>query len=127
MSLFSASIFGLGSDVRAQATAIVDTNGNQLSGFDSSRPATSTITTVPSSATSVTLLAANPARRQIVINNVSSKNLYVAFAATATTAAYTFLVPSMGTFVGPLNSYTGQVTGIWSTANGNAVITEITT
>jgi len=114
-------------DIRASAVAVVDTTGTQLSGFDPSRPATATISTVASSATSVTLLASNPARRRIVIVNESSKTLFVAFAATATTSAYTVAVAGNATFQGVLNDYTGIVTGIWSAVSGNARITEITT
>ena len=114
-------------DIRASAVAVVDTTGTQLSGFDPSRPSTATISSVASSATSVTLLVANPARRRVVIVNESSKTLFVAFAATATTAAYTVSIAGNATYSGPLNDYTGIITGIWSAVNGNARITEITT
>lgn len=113
-------------DVRAAAVAVVDTTGTQLSGFDSSRPTTATLTTVASSATSVSLLAANPARRRFVVVNESSKTLFIAFAATATLTAYTVSVAGGMVYEGVLNDYTGVVSGIWSTANGNARITEIT-
>lgn len=126
MPLFPGSVRPLtGSD--AIDVAINDGLGNQLTGFDSSRPATSVITTVASSATSVTLLAANTARRRLVINNSSSSVLFVAFAATATATAYTYRVPAHSTVDGILNDYTGIVTGIWTTAAGNAIITEIST
>ena len=114
-------------DIRASAVAIVDTTGTQLSGFDSSRPATATISSVASSVTSVTLLAANAARRRFVVVNESSKTLFIAFAATATVTAYTVNVAGNAVYEGILNDYTGVVSGIWSSANGNARITEITT
>lgn len=115
------------SGVRTAAVAVYDANGVQLSGFDSSRPATATLTSVPSSATSVSILAANAARRQVIVVNESSKTLFLAFAATATQTAYTVSVAGGATYVSPINSYTGVISGIWATANGNARVTEITT
>lgn len=126
MSLSPSQII-LTNDVRASAVAVFDPTGNQLSGFDASRPSTATITSVPSSASSVTLLAANVARRRMIIVNESSKTLFVAFAATATAAAYTVSVSGNSTYQGLLDDYTGIVTGIWSAVNGNARVTEVTT
>jgi hypothetical protein len=114
-------------DARPADVAIVDLNGTQLSGFDQSRPSTSVITSVPASITSVTLLAANAARRQFFINNVSGKILRVAFAATASTSAYTILIAANGAYESPLNGYTGLITGIWAGTGGTAIITEVTT
>lgn len=121
-----SSIFELG-DTRAKAVAVVDAAGVQLSGFDHSRPATATITSVASSPTSVSLAAANAARRGLVITNDSTKILYIAFAATATVSAWTYKLGAGATVELPLNGYTGIVTGIWSAVNGSARITEITT
>ena len=126
MSL-SPSFFIEPNDVRAAAVAVVGTDGVQLPGFDPSRPATSTLTSVASSATSVTLLASNAARRRMIVVNESSKTLFVAFAATATATAYTVAVAGNATYQGTLDDYTGIVTGIWSSAVGSARITEITT
>lgn len=115
-------------DVTAAAVAVVDTTGTQLSGFDPSRPTTATITSVAQSATSVSLLVANTARRRIRISNTSTKRLFVAFAATATVTSYTVAIAGGQDYDGPLNDYTGAVSGIWSGAGaGTAVITEITT
>jgi hypothetical protein len=111
--------------------AIVDSNGDLVfaagSAFDPSRPATTVITTVPSSTSSTTLLTANPLRRRVIIWNHSTKALFVAFAATATAAAFSFSLGPGGSYEGPLNDYTGIITGIWNAANGNALVTEITT
>lgn len=127
MSL-SPSLVILGSDsIRAAAVALYDAAGNQLSGFDSSRPANAGLTTVPVTNMSAVLLAANAARRTAVIYNDSGKTLYVAFAATATTAAYTYPVPSHSTLELPLNGYTGVISGILPSGSGNAVVTEVTT
>ena len=124
--MLSTSLLNLG-DVRANVTAMVDSAGVQLSGFDSTRPATAKLTSVTGSAVSVTILAANAARRQFLVVNESTKSLYLAFAATASTTAYTVHVASQNLYVSPLNTYTGIITGIWTAANGNARVTDITT
>ena len=126
MGLFQGAYRLLTNSV-AVDVAVVDGNGDQLTGFDGSRPANSTITSVGSSIASVTLAAANAARRQLVIQNNSTKVLYIAFAATATSSAYTVKLAAGGVYESPLNGYTGIVTGIWAAVNGNAIVTEVTT
>ena len=117
----------LSSGNRAQAIAVVDANGVQLPGFDQSRPANATLTSVAGLATSAVLVVANPARRQVMIYNDSGKNLRIAFAATATATAFTRLIPSKQEWVGDLNGYMGDIAGIWEGAGGFARITEVTT
>jgi len=109
--------------------SLVDGAGNQLVGFDASRPASSALTAVPVSVTSVVLLAANAARRQFTIFNSSSKLLSIAFAATASATAFTTQLPSGGLYESPADGYTGVVSGIWAGADAtkSAHITEITT
>jgi hypothetical protein len=85
---------------------------------------TGTITSVGASVTSVTLKAANANRIGIIITNDSTANLYVAFAASATTSAYTVKLGPGGTATDVF--YTGIVTGIWDSATGNARVTEVT-
>ena len=126
MSLLSASLRFL-TNARAQDVAVVDANGDHLTGFDSSRPATSTLTSVAASVVTVSLLASNAARRQVIIVNDGNKSLYVAFAATASTTAFTVRLGGGNEFVSKMNSYTGAISGIWDTAAGSARITEITT
>ena len=94
---------------------------------DPSRPATAALTSVAASAITVSLLAANAARRQVIIVNDGSKTLYIAFAATASTTAFTARLGGGNEYVSVLNSYTGAISGIWDSANGSARITEITT
>jgi hypothetical protein len=114
-------------DARPADVAVVDGNGDQLTGFDSSRPANATITSVPSSITSVVLLPANPARRYFFIHNAGSKILHVAFAATATAALFTVVIAANTDYEAPVNGYTGVVSGIWNAVSGNAIVTEVTT
>jgi len=86
---------------------------------------TGTITSVASSATSVTLKAANSSRKSLVIYNDSTAILYVATAnVTATTSVFTFKLDPGGVY--EEYGYTGIVVGFWATANGNARVTERT-
>lgn len=86
----------------------------------------SALTTVASSASSVTLLAANASRKSAVFYNASTAVLYIALTSSAaTTAAYTTQVAAGAPWTLPV-AYTGQVTGIWASANGNCLVTELT-
>ena len=126
MGLYPGSFHPLANATPADVL-LVDVNGDPIFGFDGSRPATAVLTSVPSSATSVTLLAANPARRSFKIANASSKVLSVAFAATATVAAFTLQIAANAFYESPVNDYTGIVTGIWAAVNGAAHVTEVST
>ncbi|MDM9580917.1 hypothetical protein [Nostoc sp. GT001] len=86
---------------------------------------TSTPATVASSATSVTILAANSSRKGATIWNDSTANLFIEFGATAATNAFTAKLSAGGYFEVPFN-YTGVISGIWSAANGSALVRELT-
>jgi hypothetical protein len=93
--------------------------------------ATSTLTNVASSGTSVTLLAANNNRKTVIILNDSTSDLYVTLnASAASTTNYSLFLaakvgntPSSAIFGG--DDYSGEIRGIWSSANGFARITEV--
>lgn len=86
---------------------------------------TSALSNVASSASSVTLLAANLFRKGAVIYNDSTAILFVAYTSTAASATnYTVQVPTQAVHVLPV-SYTGQINGIWASANGAARVTEL--
>lgn len=93
--------------------------------------ATSTITNVASSATSVKLLDPNNNRKTTIIVNDSASDLYIVLnASAASTTNYSIFLPakvgntpSFVTFNG--EDYSGEVRGIWTSANGFARITEI--
>jgi hypothetical protein len=91
----------------------------------STSSSTPTITTVASVAVSTTILAANSSRRDAKIYNSSSARLYLAFGAAASLAAFTILLEAGGTYEMSI-PYTGLISGIWATANGNALVTELT-
>lgn len=88
---------------------------------------TSAVTSVAGSATTVSLLALNTARKNAVFFNESTAILYLKLGATASTTSYTVQVPPGGYFELPLiKIYTGAIDGIWSAANGSVRITELT-
>lgn len=88
--------------------------------------ATGTKANVASSGSSVTILAANTKRKGAVFYNDSTQILYLDLSGgTASNSSYSVQVPSQGYFELPGPTiYTGLITGIWASANGNARVTE---
>ena len=82
-----------------------------------------TVTQVASSASSVTLQAANIKRRGISIFNDSAQALYVKCGPTASATSYTVKVVAAG-YWESISDYCGIVDGIWTSADGNAYVTE---
>lgn len=78
---------------------------------------------VTSSATAVTLLAANGSRNQATIYNESTQVLYVKFGTGASATDYTLPIAGGGYYEFPVR-YLGVVTGIWVSADGFAQMTE---
>lgn len=117
---------------RAAATSSVPT---ALSNEDFARLAsiafggsTATVTTVTSSATSGQLKAANTARVGLTIANDSTSILYVLLGTgTASATNYTFALAAKGTVAADrtITGYTGAVQGVWASANGSALVTEV--
>lgn len=83
-----------------------------------------TPTSVASTATNGVLLAANANRKGSTIYNSSTARLYVALGAVASLTAFTALLEAGGYYEVPF-WFTGAINGIWATANGNALITEL--
>lgn len=114
-------------NVRAAEVVLYDHSGNPLDGFDASRPANATLSQPSVTTTSSVIAAANAARRQVIVYNLSNTEVYVAFAATATTAAFTALVPKGGSWKSDLNGYTGVVSAITVSGSATLAVTEVTT
>ena len=84
-----------------------------------------TPSSVPSSNTSQTLIAANASRKSLTIFNNSTAILYVCFSETATQAGAKVPLGAGGFYEMPAGQiYTGIVSGIWASVNGNASIYE---
>ena len=88
--------------------------------------AAATLSNVASSATNVTVLAANANRKGAIIVNDSTAYLYLKFGATATTSSYTVKLYPDDYYEVPEPVYVGIIDGIWSAANGSARVTELT-
>jgi len=88
-------------------------------------PKAPTTTSVPSSASSVAILASNANRRGVAINNQSTSRLYLSFSGTAT-VANSFIELGAGAFIllDQQLIISSAITGIWSSANGTAQVTE---
>lgn len=119
----------------AQAWNVVLSDGTKAIGTGSTAPlftqdanvSLATLNVIGRNASSVVLLASNPARKGAFIFNDAtggSPNLFVAFAATATAVSYSARIGSGGTLDVP-SWYTGIISGIWAGAGaGSAKITE---
>lgn len=80
---------------------------------------------VAASASNVTLLAANAARRGATIMNDSTAILYVKFGATASTTSF-HVKMAAGSYLEVPFGYTGIIDGIWASATGDARVGEFT-
>jgi hypothetical protein len=86
---------------------------------------TPTTTSVASSATSVTVLAANANRKGFSISNISTAKLYLSFTSPATTANCFIEVPSGAFLLLDQQMIVGSaIYGIWASANGAVQVTE---
>lgn len=83
-----------------------------------------TLANVAGSATSVTLIASNSARKGATIWNDSSAILYVKFGTTASTTSCTVKMVADAYFEVPFG-YSGIITWIWASATGSARVTEL--
>lgn len=116
---------GTSIDVSIDNTSIEISNdtGNPVPVSVPSR--TATTTSVASSISSVTILAANVNRKGFSISNISTENLYLSFTSPATIANCFIEVPP-GAFIllDQQLIVTSAIYGIWSSANGTAQVTE---
>jgi hypothetical protein len=127
MSLIGASFRDLG-DARALDTVVLDANGAIVS-FPPPpvAPANSAITVVPANTTSATLLAANPNRKQFIVNNTSGANIRISLGPVANSTVFSFVLPNNDTYQSPLGGYTGHVAVARQSGTGNVVVTDIFT
>lgn len=103
----------------------VEVNDMPISGpGDSIQQSSSVVSsTVPSSTTAVVLVAANPNRKSLSIQNAGTATLFIDFDGSVTATSYQARLASQAYFEPPTN-YTGAVHGIWSAVNGAAEIRE---
>lgn len=84
------------------------------------------LSVVPDSGSSGTILPANGSRQSVVLHNASGAILYIRYGTPAALNAYTYKIPPRGHWEMPFR-YTGVITGIWSSDDGgDAYVTELT-
>lgn len=128
MSLITGSVREVG-DARPMDVVLLNSAGQPVFGFDPSRPSTATQTQLTFTAAAQAIAAANAARRQLIVVNNTNKTLFLSFAGAATLSNYAIPVASGATYIGDLNGYTGDVSGILASApsSSNKVnVTEVT-
>lgn len=85
-----------------------------------------TITKVASSATATQLAARTKGRKGVMITNASTAILYVALDTTPVIAdAYTVAIGPSGYWESPDWATNCLINGIWASANGHAMVTEV--
>lgn len=116
----------LGQKTSANSLAVVLASDQSTVPVSTPNATVGTITSVSGSATSVSILASNTARKGAIVTNDSTAILYLALSSsTASTSAYSVkLYPNASYLVDFL--YTGAMTGIWAAAAGAARVTEFT-
>ena len=108
-------------DSLTNVTSTFKSDGSMVVAFSAT---TGTQSSVAASASSVTVLAANTARKGAAVFNDSSFELSLMIATGAASAtAFTYRLPAYGYYEIPFG-YTGAIAGIWSTASGSARVTE---
>jgi hypothetical protein len=109
------------------AVAITDENGDQTNSFEVQQTtyATSSVTQIESSDTSVQLLASNAGRRGAYFFNDSTSIAYLKLGTTAATNSYTVKMAAGSYYELPYPCYTGRIDCIWASANGVMALTEI--
>ena len=86
---------------------------------------TTVVTKKDSSATNVTLLAANESRKMATIYNNSTAHLYIKYGVTASLNSFTLRISPEDYLELPAPCYLGRIDGFWESVNGNAMVTEI--
>jgi hypothetical protein len=111
----------------ALAPLKVDADGSLKVSAVAGTTANATLANVAGSASSVTILAANTARKGVVVMNDSTAILYLKFGTTASATSFTYKLAGGDTWESAMPiTYTGLITGIWASATGAARVTEIT-
>ncbi len=115
-------------NAQVSGTAISVNAGNRDAGtqrYIEAGNSTSTVTQVASSASDVSILAANANKKGTIFFNDSTAILYLLYGTgTASLTNYSVQIPAKALFEDPLH-YTGGFHGIWSAANGFVYCTEV--
>ena len=116
-------------DIHATAGGNLKISLEEVNGIDPLPTAvpsrTPTTTSVASSVTSVTILAANANRKGFSISNISTAKLYLSFTSPATIAnCFIEMAPGEFRLFDQQLIFGNAIYGIWASANGAAQATE---
>jgi hypothetical protein len=106
-----------------------DADAGTIRTVNADRAGTATLSNVASSATNVTVLAANASRKAAALYNDSTSAVNVKFGATASSTSYTVRMLAGAYYELPVSNgvvYQGIIDGIWDSANGSMRVTELT-
>ena len=81
-----------------------------------------THTRVPANTSAVILQPVNPSRRDVTVTNDGNQTLYVKKGAGVTATNWSYKLNKSDTVI--IDDYVGDIYGIWSSANGAAMIVE---
>ena len=104
---------------------IIDGGGGAVGGTVNTKPVltdNASITNVAASLTEVTLQATNSLRRELVIHNNSNGDLFVICGTGVTSTNYSYKLSRQDYVI--IDTYRGQVNGIFTNAVGFAMVTE---
>lgn len=114
----------LGPQASGSSLSVVQATGTTFS-VTSDVSTTGTLSSVSLTTSSQVFLAANANRKGFIIYNDSLNMVFLAFAATASTTAFSTKIQAQGAFDSDID-YTGVISGIASSASGAVRITEFT-
>ena len=90
------------------------------------RPSSSSVSSISGSASNQQFLMSNSSRKGATFYNDSTATLYLKLGTTASTSSYTVQLTPQSYYELPYPVYTGRIDGIWSSATGSALVTELT-
>ncbi len=123
-SLIAQIPAALGQATMANSLAVTIASNQSAVSVSVTAPASATVAQVGAATSSTTLQASNAARRGLKIQNDSTAVLYVKYGSTASATSYTVKMLAGDYWEMPASDYSGIVTGIWVSVNGNAYVTE---
>jgi hypothetical protein len=123
-SLIALVPASLGQKAMSASFAVTLASDDPLSVLQSASSAS--ITSLASSATSAQLLAANAARKGLILNNTDANAVLVKYGTTASATSFTVRIPLNGYWEMPKPIYTGRIDVIWEAdGSGSIYATEL--
>lgn len=124
----TANVLALPTGAATEATLIAATAAAAAAAESAAdlatRPTSSSVANVAASASSITILALNTNRRGATFFNDSSSVLFVKLGATASAASFSVKLQP-GSYYEMTSNYSGRVDGVWVSAVGSVLVTEL--